>query len=125
MAAPTNINGHGGARAGAGRKPADYVKPPERTSFEDAQARHEAAKAELAEIKLSETLAQFVERDAVHQATDAALASIRSHLHPLPGRLVALAGVSPELATEVGSMVDAALADLHHTMAVQGLTSNS
>ena len=43
----------GGARPGAGRKPADYVPSEDRLDYEAARARNESAKADLNELELA------------------------------------------------------------------------
>ena len=106
------LNGHGGARRGAGRKSADYEKPQEVKDFDAARARNEMAKAELNELELKIKSREYGPRTAFRQAAATALASIAQTLRSVPDNLERRMGVSPEVAEEVGKQIDAALDDL-------------
>lgn len=107
-----NERNHGGARQGAGRKPPGYSPPPERADFDKARARNEQAKAELNELELAIKRGEFVERAVIRQETATALATIAQTLRSVPDNLERTLGVSPEIALEVGLMIDNALNDL-------------
>lgn len=107
-----NISNHGGARRGAGRKPADYVPPPERVNIDHAKARNEMAKAELNELELSIKRGEYVERIAIRQEAATALSTMSQTLRSVPDNLERKLGVSPEIAMEVGLMIDNALNDI-------------
>jgi phage terminase Nu1 subunit (DNA packaging protein) len=79
--------GWGGARRGAGKKPADYVKPQEVKDFETARARNELAKAQLNELDLKVKSGEYVSRAAVQQAAATSLASIAQTLRSIPDNL--------------------------------------
>jgi phage terminase Nu1 subunit (DNA packaging protein) len=105
-------NGHGGARPGAGGKPAGYVKPQERIDLEREKARNEKAKADLNELELKVKTGQFVSRDAVREATATALSTLAQTLRSVPDNLERKLGVAPDVATEVGNQIDNALSDV-------------
>ena len=108
MASP----GHGGARLGAGAKPAAYVPPKERIDLDKAKARNEQAKAELNELELAIRRGEFVERAAVKQFTATAFATLAQTLRSVPDNLERKLGVSAEVALEVGILIDNALNDI-------------
>lgn len=101
--------GRGGRREGAGRKPAGYVPPQERLDYEAARARNEAAKAALNELELAIRKGEYVERAAVREAASTALASLAQTLRSVPDNLERRLGLAPEIAQEVGMMIDQAL----------------
>jgi phage terminase Nu1 subunit (DNA packaging protein) len=100
---------HGGRREGAGRP---RTRSAEAESFDKARARHEAAKAELAELDLKVKTGEYVARSAVRQAAATASASLAQTLRSIPDNLERRLGVAPEVAEEVGRAIDAALNDL-------------
>lgn len=104
----------GGARPGAGRKPADYVPSEDRLDYEAARARNEAAKADLNEHELAVKRGEYVLRSEVQEATATALSALAQTLRSVPDNLERVLGVSPEVAQEVGVQIDAALADMAH-----------
>lgn len=104
--------GHGGFRPGAGRKPPSYVAPKERIDLDKAKARNEQAKAELNELELAIKRGEFVERIAVKQSTATAFATLAQTLRSVPDNLERKLGVSPEVALEVGLLIDNALNDI-------------
>jgi phage terminase Nu1 subunit (DNA packaging protein) len=109
---------HGGARAGAGRKPADYVKPQEIQDFESARARNEAAKADLNELEYKIKSGEYVEREAVKQASATALATLAQALRSLPDTLERRLNVSPEITELIGAEIDACLESLSEDFAL-------
>lgn len=118
--APGNMNGHGGARAGAGRKSKDYVKPQEVVDFEKARARHEAAKADKAELDFKIQSGEYISRTAVVQATATAYAAVAQALRSLPDHLERRLAVAPEIAEEVSRVIDDSLNELANTFETMG-----
>ncbi|MBF6987244.1 DUF1441 family protein [Cupriavidus sp. IK-TO18] len=108
----TKGNGHGGARAGAGRKPKDFVKPEATVDFEEARARNESAKADLNELEFKIKSGEYVARVAVVQATATAYAAIAQTLRSLPDHLERRLALAPEVAEEIGRQIDEALGEL-------------
>ena len=106
---PKRNNGHGGYRPGAGGKPAGYVPPQERIDLDREKARNEKAKADLNELELAVRRGQYVDRAQVRQASATALSALAQTLRSVPDNLERKLGVAPEVAAEVGSLIDAAL----------------
>ena len=104
--------GWGGARKGAGRKPADYVPSQDKQDFEAARARNESAKADLNELELAIKRGEYVLRAAVQEATATALSALSQTLRSVPDNIERKLGVPPEVAQEVGHLIDAALNDV-------------
>ena len=104
--------GLGGARPGAGRKPADYVPSEDRLDYEAARARNESAKADLNELELAIKRGEYVPRAEVQEATATALSALSQTLRSVPDNLERTLGIAPELAQEVGAQIDAALDDV-------------
>ncbi|MEN6585106.1 MAG: DUF1441 family protein [Sulfuricella sp.] len=102
----------GGARPGAGRKPADYVPSDDRLDYEAARARNESAKADLNELDLAIKRGEYVPRAEVQAATATALSALSQTLRSVPDNLERTLGLSPDIAQEVGRQIDAALDDL-------------
>lgn len=102
-------DGRGGYRPGAGRKPAGYVPPPERIDLDREKARNEKAKADLNELELAVRRGQYVDRAQVKQAAATALSALAQTLRSVPDNLERKLGVSPEVAAEVGLLIDSAL----------------
>jgi phage terminase Nu1 subunit (DNA packaging protein) len=111
-AAPVRTSNRGGKRPGAGRKPAGYVKPPEKTDYDDAKARHETAKAALAELDLAKKAGEQIPRDAVRQACATAISSFAQTLRSVPDNLERRLALAPEVCEAVGEEIDAALDEL-------------
>lgn len=105
-------NGHGGARPGAGRKREGYKPPPEKVDFDKAKARHEYAKAALAELELRRRMGDVVSRAAVRDASAHALASVAQSLRSVPDDLERKFGLTPEQAEAIGKRIDEVLNDL-------------
>lgn len=102
----------GGARPGAGRKPADYVPSDDRLDYEAARARNESAKANLNELDLAIKRGEYVPRAEVQAATATALSALSQTLRSVPDNLERTLGLSPDIAQEVGRQIDAALDDM-------------
>ena len=102
----------GGARPGAGRKPADYVPSDDRLDYEAARARNESAKADLNELDLAIKRGEYVPRAEVQAATATALSALSQTLRSVPDNLERTLGLSPGIAQEVGRQIDAALDDM-------------
>ena len=102
----------GGARPGAGRKPADYVPSDDRLDYEAARARNESAKADLNELDLAIKRGEYVPRAEVQAATATALSALSQTLRSVPANLERTLGLSPDIAQEVGRQIDAALDDM-------------
>ena len=102
----------GGARPGAGRKPADYVPSDDRLDYEAARARNESAKADLNELDLAIKRGEYVPRAEVQAATATALSALSQTLRSVPDNLERTLGLSPDIAQEVGLQIDAALDDM-------------
>ena len=114
--------GWGGARKGTGPKPAGWVPPPERLDYEAARARNEAAKADLNELELGIKRDEYVLRSSVQEATATALAALSQTLRAVPDNLERKLGVSPDVALEVGVLIDAALDDVANKFEELGQT---
>lgn len=108
----TSVSSWGGARKGAGRKPASYAPSPDKQDFEAARARNESAKADLNELELAIKRGEYVQRSAVQEATATALSALSQTLRSVPDNIERKLGVSPEVAQEVGYLIDAALNDV-------------
>jgi phage terminase Nu1 subunit (DNA packaging protein) len=107
--ASKSTTGHGGYRPGAGDKPAGYVPPKERIDLDRERARNEKAKADLNELDLAVKRGEYVLRAEVRQATATALSALAQTMRSVPDNLERKLGVAPEVAQEVGVLIDAAL----------------
>jgi len=105
------LNNHGGARVNSGRV-SGYTKTEEVKDYDKARARNEAAKAELNELEVKVKSSEYGSRAAYRQASATALSSLAQTLRSLPDNLERKLGISPEVAAEVGHMIDDALSDL-------------
>lgn len=99
----------GGARAGAGRKPAGYEKPKEVLEFDRNRARNEAAKADLNELEFKIKSGEYVPRASVQQAAATVLATLAQALRSLPDTLERKFNLQPEIAERIGIEIDTAL----------------
>lgn len=111
----TPYSGRGGARPGAGRKPAGYEKPAEAVDFDKAKARHEAAKADLAELDLQVKSGQYVDREAVRQAFATIFSSFVQTMRSVSDNLERQ-GVAPEVCVKVDAILNEAMADVGRDM---------
>lgn len=102
----------GGARPGAGRKPAGWVPPPMKMNYDEAKARNETAKAVLAELEVRIKTGQYVSRDAVRDVVATALSAISQRLRSLPDLLERRAALTTEQVETAANEVDDALGAL-------------
>lgn len=112
--------GHGGARKGAGRKPAGYEKPPEKVQYDEWKARSERATALQRELDLKIAEGKYVARDAVVQATATAYASVAQTLRSIPDHLERRLSIAPELAEEIAKQIDETLSTLADEFELMG-----
>jgi hypothetical protein len=84
--------GHGGRRVGAGRKPAAYEAESKDSylEYKAAQAKREAARAELAEIELAQKRGDLMPMAEVQASADQAARIVRDAFLALPDRVAAL-----------------------------------
>ena len=111
-APPKRNNGHGGARAGACRKPRGYEPPKAKADFDEARARNESAKADLAELEYKRRSGLYVARAAVRDASAHALASVAQSLRSIPDTLERKFNLSPVQAEAVAHAIDGVLNEL-------------
>lgn len=100
------VNGLGGARPGAGRKPAGYQKPPEAVEFDRERTRNERAKADLNELEFKIKSREYVPRAAVQQAAATLLASLAQSLRSLPDTLERKFNLPPNVTERIGMEID-------------------
>lgn len=110
--------GWGGAREGAGRKPADYEPSEDRLEFEEQRARHEKIKADQREFKLAQERGEYVSRAGVSQAAATAVAVMTQSLRSIADNLERVCGLTPEQAELAQQQVDAALTEMAAAMRV-------
>jgi phage terminase Nu1 subunit (DNA packaging protein) len=118
--------GWGGAREGAGGKPAGYVKSDDQKNLDKAKARHESVKADLAELEFRRVRGELVSRAMVKQASATALATLAQALRTIPDTLERKHNITPELAEMIGKEVDDALdavADMFEMMTAEPKTA--
>lgn len=116
---PLPRGGRGGRRAGAGRKSRE-VEDRVAAELEDdgyvplakARARKESALADKAELEFKRMSGEYIERAAVREACATAYAALAQALRSIPDNLERRAGVAPEIAEQVGDVIDETLADL-------------
>lgn len=96
----------GGARPGAGRKPAGYEQPQERIDYERERARNEKAKADLNELDFKVKSGEYVPREAVQQAAATLLSSVAQTLRSIPDTLERRINTSPEITEVIGIEID-------------------
>lgn len=102
----------GGARPGAGRKPAGWVPPPAKMNYDEAKARNETAKAVLGELEVRIRTGQYVSRDVVRDVVATALSAISQRLRSLPDLLERRAALNTEQVEITANEVDDALGAL-------------
>lgn len=102
------LNGHGGARPNAGRKPSGYKKSAEVIAFEIGRARNEAAKADLNELKFRLESKQYVDRSAVQQASATLFANFAQTMRSIRDNLERK-GVPLAVCEEVDQVIEDAL----------------
>lgn len=104
--------GHGGAREGSGRKPADHEHSPERVDYERERAEHERVKREQREFKLAQERGEYVSRAAVRQATSTALAMLTQSVRSIPDNCERQLALAPETVELIQAQIDAALSEV-------------
>lgn len=102
-------SGWGGARPGAGGKPAGYVKSEDLKDLDKQKARHEKAKADLAELAFRTKVGELVARAAVKQGAATAFATLAQGLRTIPDLLERRHAIDPEVAETVGREIDECL----------------
>lgn len=103
--------GHGGAREGAGRKPADHVPSQDKADFERERAEHERVKREQREFKLAQDRGEWVQRTAVQQASATAMSVLTQALRTIPDNCERQFALDPTVVDNIQRQVDAALAE--------------
>ena len=103
--------GWGGARAGAGRKPGGYEKPPELIELDKEKARHEKAKADLAELDYKVKSNQYVDRAVVRQVTATVLAGFVQTMRSVSDTMERK-GIAPEVCIQIDTIINDALAEV-------------
>jgi hypothetical protein len=103
--------GWGGARPGAGRKGAGYEKPPELIELDKEKARHEKAKADLAELDYKVKSNQYVDRAIVRQVTATVFAGFVQTMRSVSDNLER-AGIPPDVCVKVDAIINEALSDV-------------
>ena len=114
------VSSHGGARKGAGRKPAGFEKSDATMSFEEARARNEAAKASLNELELKVKSAEYVAITSVVQSMATAYSAIAQTLRSIPDNLERKINLDPAVAEEISRVIDESLAGLANEMELLG-----
>ena len=103
---------NGGARPGAGRKPAGYELSEDRADYEAERALHEKSKRERSELQYKIDSGQVVSRLAVQEASATAFAITAQSLRSLPVNLERKLGLSPAIAEQIEQTIDAVLTEL-------------
>lgn len=106
------VGGHGGVRQGAGRPGADSADAVPLASYNEARARHENTKADLAALDLSIKLGDHLPREPIRIAAATAVASVVQALRSLPDSLEREFHLDPEVTEAISARIDEALADL-------------
>jgi hypothetical protein len=109
---------HGGKRAGAGRKPGASLS--ETRDLNEARARHEHWKAELAEQTFLKNAGELLPRAEVEQGNAMLFAKIAQTIRGWPDNLERVAGLTPEQAEALERMVDGLCLSLQDQVAAFG-----
>lgn len=104
-------NGWGGAREGAGNKPAGYEPPQAKLDFEVERAAHEKVKREQREFKLAQERGEYVPRAAVRQAS-ATMLAVLSQIRSIPDNCERQFALSPEVVELMQQTIDASLSEV-------------
>lgn len=102
----------GGARAGAGRKPADYEKPQVAKDYDSARARKEKSLADMHELNYKIKSGEYISRSAFREASTTLLAELAQSLRSLPDNLERKFSLQAAVAQEIEKVIDASLADV-------------
>lgn len=108
---PQVVNGHGGARPGAGRPKKGTIKSPAVKDFESARARNEASKADLNELEFKIKSGEYVSRAAVRDASATIQQSFIQTLRSVRDNLERK-GVPASVCEQVHEVIEDALAGL-------------
>lgn len=103
-----DIPGHGGRRAGAGRPAGSRSDPAVLRQYRAARSRNEAAKADLAELRLREMRGAYVDRRAVIAAAATSHDLLAHALRQVATRL-SVQGLPQWACAEVQRMIEAEL----------------
>ena len=101
-------NGWGGAREGAGNKPADYAPTEDKVELENQRARHEKIKADQREFKLAQERGEYVSRAAIRQAS-ATMLAVLSQVRSIPDNCERQFALAPEVVELMQQTIDASL----------------
>lgn len=105
-------SGHGGARRGAGAKPAGYERSTDECDIDAAKARNESIKADLNELKFKVESGKYVLRASMQQASATIVASFTQTMRCVADNLERTKGIAPDIAEAIGVAIDAGLNDL-------------
>lgn len=108
------VGKRGGYREGAGRKSEAVEKETAGAHilYAKARAKREAMQAQLAELDYKIRSGEYVARADVQQASATAFATIAQSLRSIPDNLERRLNVSPEIAEDVGLLIDDAMNSL-------------
>ena len=109
-------SGHGGARAGAGKKPKGYVKPEVVKDIDKSKARKEAALADQHELAYKIKSGQFVERAAVQEASATLLSELGQSLRSMADNLERKFNLPPNVVADISLTIDEALNNVANGM---------
>lgn len=104
--------GWGGAREGAGRKPAGYEKSEDEVSYDREKALHEQVKREQREFKLAVEKGEYLLQSAVSQASATAIALLAQSLRSIPANLERTCNLTAEQVEAAEQQIDTALAEV-------------
>lgn len=109
--------GHGGARAGAGRKAVggdalNAERAGVRADFEQERARHEKIKADEREFEFGVKKGEYLPRVAQKQAAATALAVLTQSLRSIPDNVERSLGLAPEVVEQIAIQIDEALSEV-------------
>lgn len=117
---PKRVPKNGGARERSGpksRETRDEIKKAieeagEYIDYAKARAKKETFQAHKAELDYKIQIGEYVSRDSVRDASARAMSAIAQTLRSIPDNLERKLGIAPEIAEEVGRLIDDALNDL-------------
>lgn len=106
--------GWGGARPGAGapkkeQTPEEQQATRDRINLTREKGRHEAIKANMAELEYRKAIGEVVARAQVQKASATMLATLAQSLRTLPDTLERKYALAPEVAEAIGRDIDDAL----------------
>lgn len=117
-AAPKNGDARGGARPGAGRKSAalEAEIAPSLVILRKSQAKKAAFDAQMSELEFNVKAGKYVLRSDVVQSNSTAYAMVAQAMRSIPDNLERRLGISPEVAEEIGVMIEEAMDALYEQM---------